>query len=117
MKNRHLGILFFLLGSLVVSGQPNYIENITLDTERDIYIAGENIWFHTLCTAPKTDSLLSRIIYLELYDQKLNSINQSKFRIIDGFSSGHILIPSDINTGNYFLRAYTQYSRNLPSEM
>jgi hypothetical protein len=117
MKNICLGIVFYLLGNLAVNGQTSYSEHITLDTDRDIYIAGENIWFHTQCTGPKADSLLSRIIYIELYDQKLNAINRSKFRITGGFSAGHIAIPADINTGNYFVRAYTQYSRNLPSDM
>ncbi|HLO59139.1 MAG TPA: hypothetical protein VK179_10380 [Bacteroidales bacterium] len=117
MKNICLGIVFFILGNLVVSGQSSYSEHVTLETDRDIYIAGENIWFHTQCTEPKADSLLSRIIYIELFDQKLNAINRSKFRITGGSSTGHITIPADVNTGNYFLRAYTQYSRNLPSDM
>ena len=91
-----------------------YFENILLSTDRELYIAGENIWFKANCFVNNSasDSLLSKIIYLELYNHQTKTVANGKFRLIDGIATGFLSTPQDVVTGNYFLRAYTQFLRN-----
>ena len=95
-------------------GSYQYREEITLSTDRDLYISGERIWFRAFCKSNAgADSILSTILYLELYDQRFNNIVAAKFRILASEATGFIQIPAGISTGNYFIRAYTQYNRNF----
>lgn len=96
-------------------GQEAYEERISLSTDRDLYISGETIWFQAVVSESEYDgdSLLSKILYLELYDQQNVNITQIKCRINKGISAGNISIPPGTVSGNYLLRAYTQYSRNF----
>ncbi len=109
-------IFIFLLGAcLTMEGRYIYSEKIRLSTDREIYFPGEKIWFHAFCSERNfgADSLLSSVLYVELYDQQYNSITKTKYRIHQGISSGFLEVPAALETGNYFLRAYTLYSRNF----
>ncbi len=119
--------LFFLGGFAFlpfVNGQESssagpgnrYFEDMLLYTDRDVYISGERIWFKLLCFGPggQTENVLSKIAYVEVYDQQFNSIARGKFRITNGMTTGFLGIPSSINSGNYYIRAYSQYMLNYP---
>ena len=117
MKTRTAGLFLSVILaalSLYSRAEDRYFEQVTLTTDRQIYISGERIWFKALCTGQEgiSDPILSKILYLELYDQRLNSIVRLKFRITEGIATGFLDIPSDIHSGNYYLRAYTQFLRN-----
>ncbi len=94
-----------------------YFERIVLHTDRDIYITGEKVWFKASCNSltGHNDSLLSRILYVEIYDQQHNPVAMSKFRIQNQFATGSLIIPPDVHTGYYYIRAYTQFLRNFPA--
>lgn len=117
--SRHLFIVFILLSQFSLFGQNtnSYFENLILNTDRDVYIAGEKIWFNINCFDNEFEDILSKIIYIELYDYKTNVIVKHKFRIEDGKVTGCIKIPDNQITGNYYLRTYTKYLRNYPSEL
>jgi hypothetical protein len=91
------------------------IENIILFTDRDIYVNGEQIWFNVLCTTDGkfNEQTLSRVVYLELFNENKESVVQNKFILSNGKTSSFIEIPEDIETGMYNLVAYTQYMRNF----
>ncbi|HEX2396096.1 MAG TPA: hypothetical protein VHI78_12175, partial [Bacteroidales bacterium] len=76
-------------------GQGAYTEKINLTTDREIYLSGETIWYQAVISesAYDGDSLMSKILYLELYDQHSNNIAQLKSRIKKGITAGNILIP------------------------
>ena len=95
--------------------QPNKLprEEVTLTTDRTIYFAGEQIWLKTQCWLANTSDSLSTVMYVELLDKKSNPVVQKKLRIVSGCSEGRIEIPTDILTGNYYIRAYTHYMRNF----
>ncbi len=117
-------ILFFNLIVYPVFSQnygncdkPLPTEKIFLHTDRDRYITGEKIWFKAYCL--ENDSLLSKfskILYIELFDANKNVYLQKKHKLSKGTAFGSLLIPENINSGNYFLRAYTLYQRNFPVE-
>lgn len=93
------------------------IEEIVLFTDRDIYLSGEKIWFSAKCTVHGyEDQQLSRVLYLELFNASRKSIAQAKYRITDFFAQGVLVIPSEFISGNYYLRAYTNYMRNFGPE-
>jgi hypothetical protein len=91
-------------------------EKVTLTTDRTIYFAGEQIWFNAECWIMANNDTLSKVMYLELLDRKSRPLVQKKIQISKGRSNGLIEIPSDILTGNYYIRAYTQYMRNFERE-
>ena len=128
MKIYHLLISIILLNFvfLAVSGQDNkqgtgispsgfnYVEKTSLFTDRNIYMAGERIWFSALlyCHQGDDKTCLSNILYVDLYDESAPYTLQQKFRIINGKVSGSLIIPDDFITGNYFIRAYTNYQKS-----
>ncbi len=95
--------------------RTNIIEKTHLFTDRDIYISGEKIWFTAYCLNSE-DIQLSNILYIELYKNEGKSVEKKKVEILNGIAKGCIQIPEGIQTGNYILRAYTQYLRNFPPD-
>lgn len=100
------------------NGKIKVDESINLKTDRNLYFSGEEIYFTAdyFINKNKTYPLLSNVIYLELIDIKDNSsVTQHKYKINDFNITGKLNIPRDISSGNYMLRAYTQYQRNFSS--
>lgn len=89
-------------------------EKVVLNTDRNLYISGEQIWFKAFCYIPEEtkQTNLSNVLYVELYNNSREFIVKRKFNISDGGAYGSIDIPSDFLSGNYFLRAYTQFVKN-----
>ncbi|NOQ27526.1 MAG: hypothetical protein GQ564_19360 [Bacteroidales bacterium] len=91
-------------------------ENIKLNTDRDLYFCGDNIYFNAdyFIDEHKTVPVLSNVLYIELIDCNNNiPIIQKKFKITDFNVNGSLNIPKEVVSGNYILRAYTQYQRNF----
>jgi len=59
---------------------------------------------------------LSQVMYIEIYDGSNNTPVKQKLQINDGKVSSSIIIPSNSPTGNYYLRAYTNYQKNYLTE-
>jgi hypothetical protein len=115
--------IYLLLPGFVSNGQQNesfklenVIESIVLNTDRDIYFAGEELFFSAeyFINGLKVKPLISNVIYVEVINcTEKNPVVQGKYEIIDFNANGTIKIPNDIPSGNYVLRAYTQYQRNF----
>ena len=56
---------------------------------------------------------LSKVVYVEVLDNKQNPVVQAKIAMIDGAGSGSIFLPISLTTGNYLLRAYTSWMKNF----
>lgn len=98
----------------LVAQQVLPAERILLHTDRDLYLTGEQIRFKAYClTEPlPTTETMSQVLYLELHDARKQRLAGVKFRLSEGEAHGTILIPGDIASGVYYLRAYTRYMRN-----
>ncbi|HET7819398.1 MAG TPA: MG2 domain-containing protein, partial [Bacteroidia bacterium] len=93
-------------------------ENVIFSTDRTLYIAGETILFKAnSILSEKATSPISNVLYIELYDKNFKVISKSKAQIKNGICVSSMEIPSDIITGNYYIRAYTQYMRNFKKEL
>lgn len=91
-------------------------ENIILNTDRDLYFSGENLFFNAdyFINNKKTLPVLSNVLYLELIEcTNNNPIIQKKYKISDFNVNSFISIPKEVASGNYMLRVYTQYQRNF----
>ena len=91
-------------------------ERITLQLDRNICLAGEAIWFKAWCFLDgKLDVEMSKVLYVEIFDETQKSIVQEKFLLDNNKAIGSIQIPEDAASKYYFLRAYTRYMRNFSS--
>ncbi|OIP02776.1 MAG: hypothetical protein AUJ98_00310 [Bacteroidetes bacterium CG2_30_33_31] len=87
-------------------------EKVILQTDRNFFIAGENILF--IAKYLNTDSSRnSKILYVDLISSEPEWIRGKKYRISDFNVSGSFKISENIKTGFYFLRAYSNSMRNL----
>jgi hypothetical protein len=122
MKRTNLQIYFILLlyfqGSVIVNGQQNKPlqggERVCLFSDRNLYIAGEQILFSAFLQTGDESSQVesSRVLYCELITPNGNKIAGNKYLIEDSSASGYLAIPNNITTGIYYLRAYTKFMRN-----
>lgn len=87
-------------------------EKLFLHTDREVYVAGETLWFKAYAVDGTFHRPLrmSRVLYLELIDQNKKPLLQQKINLVNGTASGSIVIP-DLS-GNYLIRAYTRWMRN-----
>lgn len=90
-------------------------EKAYLHTDRPYYLAGETIWYKAYVTAGSFNQLspISKTLYVELIDNKKELISQQMIRLPEGTGRGDIPLPSDLKSGNYLLRAYTNWMRNF----
>ncbi len=92
------------------------VEQINLATDRTLYISGEPIWYCAQYAIPDNTSLiLSKVLYVELFDNEKKIISSQKIKIDNGIINGRIIIPEHVATGYYILRAYTRYQENFPA--
>jgi len=97
-------------------GEP--LEEVRLQTDRELYLAGESIWFSSFCSIKNesTPSPISQILYIEIFNSTHKVFLREKFKLNGGKIAGHLVIPEETPTGYYFIRAYTMYLRNFPPE-
>ncbi|MCK9450322.1 MAG: hypothetical protein M0Q90_01400 [Bacteroidales bacterium] len=93
------------------------IEQFSLFTDRSIYATGENIAFAAFqLTDSLPQVLLSRVLYVELISPQADQLSAGKYTLSTQGAQGKLEIPEDLNSGNYYLRAYTKYMRNIGPE-
>lgn len=119
MKKAFIVILLLILGnkialpfmSVLNASQTSENDIVTLFTDRNLYVIGEHIQFAAYVTSK--NEIKSRILYIEIIAQGGRSVNSGKFKISEGKVSGSLVIPDDILSGNYFIKAYTRWMRNF----
>jgi hypothetical protein len=124
-----VGFLWLLIGPSGLFAQDPWIpgpfsqgalpfEQIVLTTDRDLYLAGETIWFTAdyMTINNSTEGQVSHVLYIEVFNSEKEVIIREKFSIRNGNASGCLVIPEETATDEYLLRAYTQFQRNFPAE-
>jgi len=93
------------------------IEQFALFTDRSIYATGENIAFVAFQLIDnQPQEILSKVLYVELISPQADQLSAGKFILSTQGAQGKLEIPEDLNSGNYYLRAYTKYMRNIGPE-
>ena len=107
-------LLLLLTGNLqILSAQPGSLrERVYLQTDKDIYLAGELVWLKMLTTAEDGLPLnFSKVGYVELLDT-VSPRAQAKLLLKDGKGSGSLILPTNLPNGTYRLVGYTRYMQN-----
>ncbi len=91
-------------------------EKIYLHTDKNVYVAGEKIWFraYLVNAASHKPANGSRYIYVELINPIDSLVRRVKIRPSeDDRHYGYLLVDEDLPEGSYSIRAYTNYMKNL----
>ena len=113
MKKR----LMFLLAVLPLtagwlSAQDRVVERTWLSTDKDVYVAGDKLWYSAFCldAGRGTYSPVSSIAYVELHGDG-GMVVSGKVALDAGRGAGSLTLPGSLPTGNYRLVAYTAQNK------
>jgi hypothetical protein len=100
---------------LSASGLKNFREELYLQTDRDLYIIGEQVWLKIfkLNRYDKKPDNLSKVIYAELINSSGFPVEQIKINVKDYSGSASFHLSDTLSSGNYFIRAYTNWMKNF----
>ena len=90
-------------------------EEMYVHTDRDQYIAGEELWSELYLFDRKSGSLTGyrTIAYIELLNQSNTPVLRKKIIINRGTGPASLNLPDTLSTGRYILRAYTNWMKNF----
>ena len=90
-------------------------EEIYVHTDRQEYIAGENVWFaaYLLDRRSSKPSTGSRIVYLEILNTENRPVVQKRISLVNASGSGYMNLSDTLSPGYYTLRAYTNWMKNF----
>ncbi|RZK56072.1 MAG: TonB-dependent receptor, partial [Pedobacter sp.] len=90
-------------------------EKIHVHTDKPYYLVGEDIWLkaYIVNASNNQPSEISKIVYLELINQNNQLTKTVTLPTDSGVAFGHLHLPDSLLSGNYRLRAYTNYMRNF----
>lgn len=91
-------------------------EKLFVHLDRTVFVPGETVWLKGYLENSSANSLMpaSNFIYAELLGDTVIASVMIKRRE-DGFA-GYLTLPDSLLPGDYILRAYTGWNRNLPVE-
>jgi hypothetical protein len=87
--------------------------SVYITTNKDIYMAGEDLWFNAFVLSA-TDFRLSakdKTLYLKLQQKGSDTVVwKEMYPIKNGVCYGHVYLPQILTSGDYLLKAYTAHS-------
>ena len=97
------------------SEMRNFKEEIFVRTDRDIYISGEEVWFkvYTVNGLTHAPCDISKVVYLEMLDKNNFPLKQIKIKSDHNSGSSSFILPDNLSSGNYIIRAYTSWMKNF----
>jgi len=86
--------------------------------DRSYYLTGEILWFKIYDVDGTFHKPLeiSKVAYIEILSPENHAVLQAKVALINGFGDGSIFLPASISSGNYQVRAYTNWMKNFEPE-
>jgi|GEM_PF-1112002 len=105
------------LDKIFLPPDPPVQEEILINTDRFLYTTNETVKISAAYrVSPELgDISWSKVLYVELIDAGGTPFHQSKHPITGDFISLEIPLPGAIESGNYYLKAYTRWMRNFPT--
>src|SRR6187397_1149343 len=101
----------------------NYRENMPQEkiyahTDKNVYLAGEILWFKIYNVDASFHQFLdiSKLAYVEVLDKDHKPVIQTKISLNEGLGNGSFSLPVDLNSGNYVMRAYTNWMKNFGAD-
>jgi hypothetical protein len=124
--------LFFLLSSILFAqSTPNNIGNTVIDSyksyfelpretlfthlNKTTFIVGENMWFKTYARDRHFDAVSKSTtnINVGIYNDRGKLIKKDLWFAVNGSAHGNVLIDSTFTTGDYYVKASTNWMRNF----
>ncbi len=98
--------------------KTNPAEKVHIHLDKPYYAAGENIWFkaYVLNTQTATSSNLSQILYVDLLNEQGHLFKQARVALTKGLGWADFVLPDSLEEGNYRIRAYTNWMKNVGNE-
>jgi hypothetical protein len=106
--------LFLLMSPLHVDAQVTekpQAENLFLHTDRDLYIAGEDLFFQLYLMPSSAYKLPSKIAYMALQNSANTIIERCIIRFENNIAYGSLYLPDTLSTGYYRLVFFTNRMR------
>src|SRR5664279_3777504 len=99
-------------------GKKDFKEELCIRTDRDIYIAGEQVWvkIYEISGLTQSPSNISKVVYLELLDKNNFPLKQLKIKTDNSSGSSVFILPDNLSSGNYLIRAYTSWMQNFSAD-
>jgi hypothetical protein len=90
-------------------------QEIYIHTDREEYISGEELWFNVYAFDRQSfmPATISRIVYFELLNAKGRPVAQKRILLDKGSGPGSIHLPDTLTSGEYTIRAYTNWMKNF----
>ncbi|MCK5137243.1 MAG: hypothetical protein KAR19_15775 [Bacteroidales bacterium] len=120
----YLSILILTIPTALFSQQTeNWLERsdpipfpkLYLQTDREVYFQGDSVWFKAYYLNGQTQQLIpgAYSLYADLVNENGLAIERKVLLLDNGLSAGKIEIPDSLETGNYVLRAFTDFQRSI----
>jgi len=95
--------------------QETLPEKLFLHVDRPAYVSGETMWFKVYYVDGLRHQPLnmSKIAYVEVLNQEQQAVLQGKIALQAGTGNGSFNLPTDLASGNYTIRAYTNWMKNF----
>lgn len=88
-------------------------EKLFLHTDKEFYVSGEIAWFRIYYVdgSSHLPMQVSKVAYAEVLNEKGEPVVQAKISLDTG--EGSFYLPTSLSTGNYTIRAYTNWMKNF----
>ncbi|MGB3145520.1 MAG: hypothetical protein WBB24_15590 [Maribacter sp.] len=92
-------------------------EKLYVHVNSSLLFTGEYLLYSLYCLDDSylKPSKISKIAYVELIGEGLNSVFKQKLRLENGRSQADFFVPNSVPSGNYKLIAYTRWMKNFGS--
>ena len=89
-------------------------EELFLHLDRPAYVAGETLWFKAYAVdgTYHRPLPLSKVAYVEVLDAAQHPVLQAKIGLAQAMGQGSFELPTELATGRYVVRAYTNWMKN-----
>ncbi len=93
-------------------------EKLYVHTDKDSYVSREILWFriYFLDGIYNKPGSFSKIAYIEILDKNNLAVVQQKVSLKAGESFGSLVIPTNLPSGMYKFRAYSNWMKNFGAE-
>lgn len=90
-------------------------EKLYLHFDKPFYAAGEDIWYKAYLVEASLHNLdsQSRVVYVELLNDTKTILQRKAHYVAGGVTFGDLQLSDSLEQGNYFIRAYTNYMKNI----
>lgn len=107
-----------ILDKTKVLSEEQPIEKVYLHFDKPYYAVADTIWFKAYTTTQfNLPSPLSKIVYVDLYNDSDSLMQSLKLPLKNGTAAGHIPLPvNSFKQGNYYVRAYTLWMLNFDQD-